>query len=70
LIKLNAEYRITTSARNLAMQVLRRIWLRMGIEDIANIELFLDRQLQFTRNRLLDIYSIEKYAHLMDMMYL
>ncbi len=60
LIKLNAEYEITSSARNLAMKVLRRIWLRMGIEDIANIESFLDKQLQFTRNRLLDTYNIEK----------
>ncbi len=60
LIKLNAEYGIISSARNLTMNVLRRIWLRMGVDDIANIEVFLEKQLQFTRNRLLDTYNIEK----------
>ncbi len=60
LIELNAQYEITLSARNSAMNVLRRIWLRMGIEDLANIEFFLEKQLQFTRNRLLDTPSIVK----------
>lgn len=60
LIELNSEYGIKSSARNLTMNILRRIWLRMGIEDIANIKDFLDKQLQFTKNRLLDTYNIEK----------
>lgn len=62
LIKLNEEYGIKASARSLAMHVLSRIWLRMGIEDIANIERFLDKQLQFTRNRLLDTHNIEEIS--------
>ena len=62
LIELNDEYGITSSARNLAMHILRRIWLRMGVEDIANINDFLNRQLQFVRNRTLDLYSIEKVS--------
>ncbi len=60
IIQLNAEYGITLSARNLSMNVLRRIWLRMGVEDLDNIEVFLEKQLQFTRNRLLDTYNTEK----------
>lgn len=60
LIELNAQYDFTLSARNSAMNVLRRIWLRMGIEDLTNIEAFLENQLQFTRNRLLDTHSTEK----------
>lgn len=54
LMDLSLDYGIATSERNLTMHIFRRIWLRMGIEDIANVEEFLDRQLQFLRNRLLD----------------
>ena len=64
LIELNAEYEITSSPRNLTMNVLRRIWLRMVIEDIENIEVFLEKQLQFTKNKLLDTYNIEKISSL------
>ena len=35
--------------------LLRRIWLRMGINDVENIELFLDKQLQFLRNRTFNV---------------
>ena len=62
LIKLNEEYSITLPARSLAMHVLRRIWLRLGIEDITNVNDFLDRQLQFVKNRMFDIHSIEKIS--------
>lgn len=66
LIELNSEYGMTLSSRNIAMHVLRRIWLRMGIEDVANIESFLEKQLQFTRNRLLDTYGKEKIISFND----
>ncbi len=59
MIELNAEYKIKSSARSMALNILRRIWLRLGIEDISNIESFLDKQLQFTKNRLLDTYKEE-----------
>ena len=60
LIKLRESYKISSSPRNLAMQIMRRIWLRMGIIDIENVELFLDRQLQFSKNRTFDIHSPKK----------
>ena len=59
-LELYAEYGMRLSARNLAMQILRRIWLRMGVEDISNIDIFLDKQLQFVRNRAFDNHKIEK----------
>ena len=61
-IELNLEYEIKSSPRNLAKNILRRIWLRMGIEDVENIEDFLDKQLQFTKNRLLDTPNMEKIS--------
>ncbi len=66
MIELNAEYGIPASARNLTMHILIRIWLRMGIEDLTNINLFLDKQLQFTRNRTLDTPEIEKIVSYND----
>ncbi len=55
LIKLYEFYGIKSSARNLAMHLMRRIWLRMGVEDFKNVELFLSNQLQFVNNKYLDI---------------
>ena len=60
LIKLYEFYGIKSSARNLSMHIMRRIWLRMGIEDFANIELFLEKQLQFVNNRTFDIHDSKK----------
>ncbi|MBQ8891992.1 MAG: hypothetical protein IJ068_03915 [Bacilli bacterium] len=60
LIILRESYGIKTSSRNLAMQIMRRIWLRMGITDIQNIDFFLDNQLQFVKNRTFDIHHLEK----------
>lgn len=34
--------------------LMRRIWLRMGINDIENVEQFLEKQVEFTSNRTLD----------------
>lgn len=53
-IELNLERGIMSNPRNYIMHFFRRIWLRMGIEDIGNVEQFLEKQLQFIRNRLLD----------------
>lgn len=60
LIKLNWEYGEKKSARNLTMQVLRRIWLKMGIEDMSNVNQFLRKQLQFVMNRTFDTHMNER----------
>ncbi len=59
-IQLYNEYGEQKSARNLLIQILRRIWLRMGVDDISNINLFLNKQLQFVNNRTFDDYKFEK----------
>ena len=60
LIKLHDEYNEVKFARNLAMALLKHIWLRMGIEDFSNINSFLDKQLQFVKNRKLDTKNKEQ----------
>lgn len=60
LIALRKYYKVSSIPRNLAMQIMRRIWLRMGIEDIQNVERFLDNQLQFVQNRTFDVKKSEK----------
>lgn len=54
LIRLYEFYGIQSEPRNLAMQVMRRIWLKMGIADFEDVELFLERQSEFAKNILLD----------------
>ena len=54
LIKLRSYYKIRSNPRSTAMSVMRRIWLRMGINDVNNIELFLEKQLQFINNMTFD----------------
>ena len=49
-IKLNYIYGENSSARAIALQVLRRIWLRMEPDDFLDIELFLQKQLDFLKN--------------------
>ncbi len=58
LIKLRKYYRIESDSRSTAMSVMRRIWLRMGINDINNVELFLEKQLQFVNNMTFDTKSV------------
>ena len=53
-IKLYDEYNEIKFARNYAMHLLKHIWLRMGIDDFSNVNNFLDKQLQFVKNRKLD----------------
>ena len=66
LIKLRNEYHDHSSSRNLAMQILRRIWLRMGIEDFQNVNYFLGKQLSFLINRTLDTLDIELVHELQE----
>ena len=65
-IELNTEYGINLDPRGVAINILKRIWLRMGIEDIENIDNFLNKQLQFLTNRLLDTHNPEKIGLLDD----
>ena len=60
LIKLHDEYNEVKFARNLAMALLKHIWLRMGIEDFSNVNSFLEKQLQFVKNRKLDTKNKEQ----------
>lgn len=59
-IELYYQYNEKKSARGLAMQILRRIWLRMGIEDMSNVNEFLKKQLEFIRNRTFDKHTTDK----------
>lgn len=59
-MQLYNEYGEQKSARQLLIQILRRIWLRMGVDDIRNVNLFLNKQLQFVKNRIFDSYKFEK----------
>ena len=53
-IKLNGNYFDFDYSILTIKYLLRRIWLRLGIVDIENINYFLEKQLQFAKNRLLD----------------
>lgn len=59
-IKLSNEYEGRVLEIPTALYILRRIWLRMGITDIENVEQFLNRQLQFVTDRTLDTYKKQK----------
>ena len=54
LLKLYDFYGIPSSPRVLATNLMRRIWLRMGITDVENVELFLEKQLEFINNMTFD----------------
>lgn len=49
-----AKHGIQKNARRLAILLLRRIWLRMGENDFANVEAFLNKQQEFVTNELFD----------------
>lgn len=59
-INLFNEYDDSVIPRETAIYLLRRIWLRMGINDISNISNFLKKQLQFVKNRVLDCHELKK----------
>ena len=54
LLRLYNYYEISGHPRNMAMNVMRRIWLRMGPTDVENVEQFLQKQLEFANNMTLD----------------
>lgn len=43
------------------IKVLKTIWLRMGISDFNDVELFLSKQLQFINNTIFDRYKSETH---------
>lgn len=47
--------------RTLLTQILRRIWLRMGICDLNQVETFLMKQLSFLEHELLDNYRFPSF---------
>lgn len=53
-IDLNDLYDNSAAKSMVARRVMRRLWLRMGVEELDNIELFLEKQLAFIENRELD----------------
>ena len=59
-IKLYHEYNEIKFSRKFAMNLMKHIWLRMGVEDFSDVNSFLDRQLQFIKNRKLDIYDVKQ----------
>ena len=59
LNQLYLKYKTERSARGLLIQIMRRIWLRMGVNDVNNVESFLHRELEFIKNNLFDDYINE-----------
>ena len=53
-VNLFNEYEQNVDIEETARYLLRRIWLRMGINDFIDINKFLDNQLKFIKNRMLD----------------
>ena len=53
-VNLFNEYEQNVDVEETARYLLRRIWLRMGINDFIDINKFLDNQLKFIKNRMLD----------------
>jgi len=66
LIELYDYYGVDSSPRYSAMNLMRRIWLRMGVVDTQNVEEFLNKQLQFVNNRTLDTRSPVKVGTFYD----
>ena len=61
-LKLFREYGDNVNARETTRYLLRRIWLRMGINDIQNVELFLKNQLEFIKDRTFNIKENEQIS--------
>lgn len=60
LLDLYNKFGEVKSARNLTIQIMKRIWLRMNVNDFNDVELFLVKQLDFLRNNSLDNYKNKK----------
>ena len=63
---LNEFYDKKESISDTAVCLLRRIWLRMGPDDVNNVENFLNKQLEFIKNRRLDTLEPVKVDELDD----
>ena len=63
---LNEFYDKKESISDTAVCLLRRIWLRMGPDDVNNVENFLNKQLEFIKNRRLDTLEPVKVDDLDD----
>ncbi len=59
LYNLYSLYDLKISCKDLLNWVLRRIWLRMGVEDFNNVEKFLFKELEFIKNSLFIDYRLE-----------
>lgn len=59
-LQLHYHYGLKSSSRNIAMHLMERIWLRMGQDDIKNIEDFLQKQIDFLENREFDKTSSQQ----------
>lgn len=53
------QYNEYSSARALALKLMRRIWLRLGVDDFNNVERFLQKQLEFVQNDIFNDYKDE-----------
>ena len=56
-LRLSREYRFSAHPRSTFMRLSRRIFLRMGIEDFDNVELFLQKQYEFLLSREFEEYK-------------
>lgn len=63
-IKLFKEYDEYINQEEMVIYLLRRIWLRMGINDVNNIELFLKKQLEFIKDRTIDSFEQINFSSL------
>lgn len=60
-VSLYYDYKDVQNARKVAFHLLRKIWLRMGPEDFNDVELFLQKQLEFLKSREFDNPHNEMY---------
>lgn len=56
----------TKDARMMAVNVLRRIWLKMGITDFNDVELFLAKQLEFVKSRMFTDLKLREHVGNLD----
>lgn len=56
----------TKSGRMLANYILRRIWLRMGVTDLNDVELFLAKQLEFVKSRMFTNLKLREHVANLD----
>ncbi len=62
-VKLEYEYYGFNNARYKALLIMKRIWLRMSTEDFDSVENFLQKQLDFIKDRTLDDKRRKSYLH-------